>query len=518
MKIVSVEQMQTIERLADAAGLSYEAMMHHAGRGIADWIYQHIPTNPGVIGLIGSGNNGGDTIIALTWLAKWGIRTMGFLVKQRGDDPLIENYLSAGGAVVDIGNPDHLNVFQAALTPNVVVLDGILGTGLKLPLRGSLHQVMAKIYQWIENRLDLLVIAVDCPSGVDCDTGEACDVTLTADHTLTMAAMKKGLLTYPARAFAGDLHYIGIGIDDPSKYVAEELPELVEQNFVREMFPARPGSGHKGTFGTSLVIAGSAAYTGAAYLAGKSAYRAGCGLVHMGALPDVHLSLSGRFIEAVWTVLPEVGGAYDPQGVDVLINTFHTVESIIIGPGWGLRETNIQFLQRLLQSIPKQIPLLIDADALKLLTKLDRWWTLLPDQAVLTPHPGEMAVLTGLKIEEIQADRWSLARDFAHRWDVNLVLKGAMTVIASPEDGLFVSPISDAALATAGSGDVLSGVIGGLMAQGVKAHEACVLGVWVHGNAGRLARENVCTDLSVTALDILEGLPEAFVKAKEAGD
>lgn len=517
MKIVSVEQMQAIERAADASGVSYEMMMKNAGRGIANWITRNVPHRQGVIGLVGAGNNGGDTLIALTWMAKWGLRTQAFLIKENGNDALLEDYLSFGGAVVDISRNDRLDLFDAALIPGVVVLDGILGTGFRLPLRRSLYNVMVNVHKRLENRSDLLIIAVDCPSGVDCDTGDVSAATIPAAHTLTMAAMKQGLLSHPARSFAGDLHYIDIGIGDPSAFTKDGLPEMIDPSVIRDLFPQRPDSGHKGTFGTCLVIAGSAPYTGAAYFAGKAAYRMGCGLVHMGVVRDVHRFLAGRLLEAVWTVIPDVDGAFDPGGLSALRNALQSAKAIAIGSGWGLNESNILFLTNLLQYLPPSTPLLIDADALKLLVNLKQWWSLLPDQVVLTPHPGEMSVLTGLETSEIQSNRWEIASEYAKLWRVNLVLKGALTVIACANGKMFINPVSDPALATAGSGDVLTGVIGGLMAQGVPAEYASVLGVWIHANSGKIARDNFKTDMSVTALDILDYLPGAIVKAKEAG-
>jgi ADP-dependent NAD(P)H-hydrate dehydratase / NAD(P)H-hydrate epimerase len=517
MKIVTVEQMQAIERSADAAGGSYETMMQNAGRGIADWVYQNIYDWQSVIGLVGSGNNGGDTIIALNCLAKRGIRTIAFLVKDRRDDPLLDEYVLNGGAVVDLSGHKNFEVFQAALVQGTVVLDGILGTGLKLPLRGSLQVVMANMRKLLKKRLDLLIIAVDCPSGVNCDTGEVSEVTVAADHTLTMAAMKQGLLHHPARAFAGDLHYIGIGIDDLSEHLSADFPIMIDQVVIKANYPQRPDGGHKGTFGTCLVLAGSEPYIGAAYLTGKSAYRAGCGLVNMAAIKDVYHRISGSLIEAVWTLLPDLSGAYDPKGVDILHRVMSTADAMVVGPGWGQNDQNTIYLEVLLQAMPKKLPTLFDADGLKLLSQLDHWWTLLPEYSVLTPHPGEMAVLTGLEIDQIQSNRWEIARHYAELWNVVLVLKGAMTVIAAPAEDVHINPISDAALATAGSGDVLSGVIGGLMAQGVPAFGASVLGVWTHAQAGVLASRKLGTDLSVTALDILDCLADAFVKAKEAG-
>lgn len=518
MEIVTVEQMLTIERSADAGGLSYDQMMHNAGQGIAEWVYQHLACKPGVIGLVGSGNNGGDTIIALTCLATWGVRTIAFLVKPRGEDALLDRLRLHGGAVIDISDNMNFDVLQASLIPGVVVLDGILGTGLKLPLRGRLHELMVKIHACLENRLDVRKIAVDCPSGCDCDTGEVSDVTIPVEHTLTMAAMKQGLLHHPARAYSGDLHWIGIGIDDISEHITEELPTMIDLELIGALLPKRPESGHKGTFGTCLVLSGSVPYTGAAYLTGKSAYRAGCGLVHMATGQAIQRALAGELIEAVWTILPNIEDGYDSQGVGILEHVLSRVDAMVLGPGWGLSDYNTSFLDALLGKLPHELPILLDADGLKMLSKLDRWWTRLPKHAILTPHPGEMSVLTGLSIDEIQSDRWAVALAYAQRWNQIVVLKGAVTVIASPEGGIFVNPTSNPALATAGSGDVLSGLIGGLLAQGVPALSASILGVWIHGTAGEIAGKMVGTDFGTTAVDILDCLPKAMVTAKEAGE
>lgn len=517
MKIVSVKQMQTIEKAADAAGLSYEKMMLNAGRGIAEWVYQRLNLMKGVIGLVGSGNNGGDTLIALSELSKRGARTFAFLAKQRHDDPLIEDYALSGGVLIDLSQNGGMDRLKAALSPGVVILDGILGTGLKLPIRGDLHDVMGHIQNLIKNCPDTLLIAIDCPSGVDCDSGEVSDVTFSAKDTLCMAAIKQGLLKHPAMSTAGNLHLIDIGLAETSVSSMNELPEMIDLRFIKENLPTRPDTGHKGTFGTCLVVAGSAAYTGAAFLTGNAAYRSGCGLVNIGTISSVHKSLSGKLIEAIWTVLPDVDGSYEPRGVDLLRDTLTKTQSLVVGPGWGVHGQNEMFLRKLLGAIPKGLPALFDADGLKLLSRLDHWWGLLPTHSILTPHPGEMSILTGLDIREIQANRWAIAVEYAKLWGVVVLLKGAVTVIGTPKGELYVNPVSDSALATAGSGDVLSGVIGGLMAQGVMVEEAAVIGAWLHAQAGIAARKNIGTDISVTATDILNSIGKAFIKAIEAG-
>jgi hydroxyethylthiazole kinase-like uncharacterized protein yjeF len=513
MKVVSVEEMKAVEKHADADGISYDRMMQNAGRGVADWILEHALTHRGVIGLVGSGNNGGDTLVALTLLSQRGIRTNVFIVRQRMDDPLISAYISSGGAVIDISQEMNLEVLQATLIPGAVLLDGILGTGLRLPIREDLHGIMTRISKLVKNRSDALKIAVDCPSGVDCNTGEVSDATIHADHTLCMAAIKQGLLKPPSRSYCGEIHGIDIGINESSGHLLSECPEMLDAEFVKTNLPERPDTGHKGTFGTCMVIAGSRPYTGAAFLSGKGAYRAGCGLVHIATTQPVYESLAGQLVEAVWTVLPNLGEGYNPQGVTMLAENMQNIDAVVVGPGWGLHKESADFLEGLLKVIPGDMPALFDADGLKLLSRVKHWWTLLPEHTVLTPHPGEMSILSGLEIHEIQANRWEIAEEYAERWGVVMVLKGAVTVIAEPGGRVFINPTSSSSLATAGSGDVLSGLIGGLLAQHVPSSKAAAAGVWLHAQAGLFAAYRRDDEASVTAKDILDGLspdPDPF--------
>lgn len=516
MKIVSVAEMQAIERIADSRGLSYKQMMINAGNGIANWILAYISINKGVIGLVGSGNNGGDTLIAVTELAKRGARTTAFLVKKRQGDPLIDSYLHAGGSIIDLTQPENIKYLKAVLIPGVVVLDGILGTGLRLPIRGALLDRMADIKNTIENGQGARVVAVDCPSGVNCDTGEASEAVIRANDTLCIAAVKKGLLKPPGRLKAGHFHLVDIGIQDLSEFHPELLDEMMDSTLVTGKLLQRSDFGHKGTFGTCMVVAGTPSFAGAAFLAGKAAYLSGAGLVHMVTHPVVHYALAGRAIEAVWTILPSVKDGFDPDGVESLIPKLSQADALVLGPGWGLSDQTGEFLDRLLSVIPPELPTLIDADGLKLLSRLKSCWGRLPQHTVLTPHPGEMAIMTGLPIEEIQSHRWEIAQTYAKRWDVTLVLKGAITVVATPEGRRFINPVSDSALATAGSGDVLAGMIGGLMAQGINSVDASMAGVYVHSRAGVLARKIFGSSTSVTALDILMRTPYAFAEMKKA--
>lgn len=514
MKIVSVAQMKTIEQAANETGIAYETMMINAGSGIAEWVLNHLDATRGVVGLVGSGNNGGDTLIALTKLGERGFRTLAFTVRPRDKDPMVKAYKGVGGMVIDLAEADNLSYLNAALIPGAVLLDGILGTGFNLPLRGSLMALMTQIRSAVQNHPKIQVIAVDCPSGVDCDSGESATQCLKAQYTLTMAAAKQGLLHEPANYLAGDIHLVDIGIGAIEQYISYPLPVLIDHDLVSSLLPRRPETGHKGTFGTCLVVAGTRHYTGAAFLAGKAAYRAGCGLVNVATLPEVRESLSGKLIEAVWTILPEKDHGYDPSGADILRQYIEKADSLVIGPGWGLQAVNQEFMISLMSIMPDDMPTLIDADGLKLLAGIDHWWQKVPEQTVLTPHPGEMAHLTGLSIDEIQTNRWAVAIKYASDWGVTLVLKGALTVIAMPNGEMVISPISDSALGTAGSGDVLTGVIGGLLAQGMNARDSALAGVWLHGRAGIHAHQNHGDPTSVTALDILNALPAAIRDTK----
>ena len=218
------------------------------------------------------------------------------------------------------------------------------------------------------------------------------------------------------------------------------------------------------------------------------------------------MALAGKLIEAVWTVLPEQEGGYDPGGIDLVAPLFNKANSVVIGPGFGLGKSNISFIESLIHVIPSEFPILLDADGIKLLSHIKDWWKLIPKNTVLTPHPGEMSVLTGLSIANIEKNRWEITSEYAQMWGVSLVLKGAMTVIGLPDGQIYINPVGDSALATAGSGDVLSGIIGGLMAQGMSSEKAALLGVWHHAKTGQSAHQEIGRAEGVTALDILDNV------------
>ena len=513
IKYMSVAEMVAIEKEADASGHSYAQMMEHAGFGLAEAIieyYDHL-SDEGILGLIGSGNNGGDTLVALAHLSEWGWRASAYIVRPRpSDDPLVERLSQAGGEVYRIEEDADFQRLGELLARRAVFMDGVLGTGIRLPLRGEIAEVLEFTRRALGEKDESHVVAVDCPSGVDCDTGERATECIPAEITVTMAAIKRGLLMFPAAELVGEIRVVGIGLGEGGEYPQawHKVKRFVpDREWVRQYMPARPLFAHKGTFGTALVVAGSINYTGAALLAGEAAYRIGAGLVSLAVPRLLHTSLAGLFPEATWLPLPHELGVIAAEAAEDVKDNLERVTAVLIGPGFGLKATTLAFMERLLpKDYGRLPPAVIDADGLKLLARLEDWETRLDSLAVLTPHPGEMSVLTGLSTEVIQANRVEVAERFSREWGHVLVLKGAFTVIAAPDGRIAVLPIASPGLARAGTGDVLAGIIVGLRAQGMDAYQAAVAGAWIHAEAGLRAVDAMGSSAAVLAGDVLMGV------------
>ncbi|HEX9019004.1 MAG TPA: NAD(P)H-hydrate dehydratase [Anaerolineaceae bacterium] len=533
MKLVTVEEMQAIEREANERGWSYDQMMERAGQGLAEIVqsfYGYEDTSV-VVGLVGSGNNGGDTLIALEKLALEGWQAQAYLVRPRAKgDPLLARLQKAGGAIITAAEDIQREMLRGWLAEATVVLDGVLGTGVRLPLKVGVAEVLAfvKAFQPLPD-----VVAVDCPSGVDLDSGEAAEQAIKADVTVSMAAVKTGLLRFPAYGLAGTLEVVDIGLPQGLASWEKIRSETVTEETVRAILPVRPPDGHKGTFGTVGVAAGSLNFTGAAFLCSAAAYRIGAGLVQIAAPAPLHAALAGQIPEATWVLLPHELGVIAENAADVLSKHLEKVDVLLWGPGFGLEDPTAGFVRRLVEgrggkarskgigfvaaagepTSPGELalpPMVIDADGLKLMVRVDGWAAKIPPLAVLTPHPGEMAILTGLGIQQVQADRLGTAARYAREWGHVVVLKGANTVIAAPDGQVRVVPVATSALAHGGTGDVLAGMIAGLRAQGVPAFEAAVAGAWIHAQAGLLAAEQIGHEASVLAGDLIEALPEVL--------
>ena len=541
MKLVSVEQMLSFEKEADSNGLSYQKMMENAGTGLAKEIqsiaHSHSYDSEKLLGLVGPGNNGGDTLIALRKLAEQELDVTAYLI-NRGtlDDHLLVQFKNGGGKAVVCEEDLHYKLLNELIMNCEILVDGVLGTGFKLPLKSEIKLPLQNINRTIrELEIPPIVIAVDCPSGIDCNTGEVSDESIPADFTICMAAVKQGLLKLPAYEFVGELKVVDIGFTKKNSSFLSVKHRVADEGLIKTFSVERPLDAHKGTFGTALIVAGSLKYTGAALLAGKAAYRVGVGLVTLGVPTPLHGYLAGHIPEATWLLLPHEMGALAGSGASVLMKNFEKTDALLIGCGLGIDDTTydlietvlcnssktiknqgrIGFVQNTDSSIAKQNfkipPLVIDADGLNLLAKIPNWKKILPDNSILTPHPGEMETLTGVTIEKIQTNRLSVAEHFAKEWKQIIVLKGAFTIIAAPDGSTTTIPVATPALARAGSGDVLAGMIVGFRAQGMDAYNAAIAGAWYHARAGLLAAESMSGSASVIAGDIIDAISAALI-------
>ncbi|MGA9399116.1 MAG: NAD(P)H-hydrate dehydratase [Anaerolineaceae bacterium] len=519
MKLVSVEEMKAIEAAANSSGLSYATLMKNAGEGVGRWVDSH--PDPGrdhsVLGLIGSGNNGGDTLVALTFLSTKGWKSTGCLVRPRPvDDPLVTGFLQAGGVLLQLDDDPGYTELSSLLKGVSVLLDGILGTGTRLPLDPLIAGVLDFVgKELIANHSKPMAVAIDCPSGVDCHDGAAATETIHADVTLTMAAAKLGMFTFPAYEYVGTVVPVDIGLSDSEGQLGAIKRQVIDDEFVRHALPERRLDSHKGDFGTALLLVGSEQYTGAALLAGEAAYRVGAGLVIMGVVKQVRAAIAGLLPEVTWIVLPDAGGYLAAEAAGIVLGNIERANVVLAGCGWGLQDETHEFLHELLPGCVSRFPpMVVDADGLKLLARIGAWQSALPVGSVLTPHPGEMAILSGMTSEEVQEDRLGLAERSAKAWNQVVVLKGALTVVAAPDGQTAILPFATPALARAGTGDVLAGMIAGLMAQGVGGFTAACAGAYLHGRTGIAAAEDMGNTASVLAGDLLIYLPGEISRIK----
>lgn len=536
MKLVSVAEMIAIEKAANSKGLSYEMMMENAGANLARIVtssFSHVKSKR-AFGLVGKGNNGGDTLIGLSRMAEQGWEVCAYLVGKRNNrDEIVKSFVKSGGKIIIEVEDNRHTRLKALIKEYPLLLDGLLGTGISLPLRAPITKVLRDTKDTVE-KMDIrpMIIAVDCPSGVNCDSGEVADDCLYADLTVCMAAVKMGMLRLPAFAYLGELHLASIGLPAGLKSWKSIKRIVADATLIKEQLPARPLDAHKGTFGTAMVVAGSLNYTGAALLAGKAAYRIGAGLVNLAVPSPLHAALSGHLPEATWLILPDQEGVIAENAAKLLLNNLNNVSALLIGPGFDLEETTKKFIEYLLSSKSKNIsssfglieaanndkkmemnklpPMVVDADGLKLLAQIESWETLLPSTSILTPHPGEMAILTGRAKGEIQENRLKIVEQFAKDWGHVVVLKGAFTLIASPEGHTCIIPVATPALARAGTGDVLAGMITGLLAQGLDPYAAAYTGAWLHAQAGLNVEIRMGGATSILAGDLLEEIPNVL--------
>lgn len=521
LSVLTIDQMRALEADADQNGYPYDRMMQDAGGCVAELAAQrardHFDSPVRVTVLVGSGGNGGDGLIAAVRLRQLlpDSQVRALLQTRREDDPLVEAALSAGVFVAYSEDDRDGRVIRQMVGSADLLIDAVLGFGARLPVKGEAQRILRFARQALNERANARqarplntptaggqvqrppkqwVIAVDCPSGLDLDTGAADAYTLTADDSITFFAAKPGHLTGAGVSKVGQVHVAPLDLPESIRIDKRTAISLLDNEAMRDLLPDRPLDGHKGTFGKLAVLGGSDAMPGAAGLSARAAYRAGAGWVAVATTPQATHALQTHLLEAVWW--PAVPDAERLADLDALI----------VGPGLGDGAHAAEVLRTALASAR---PLVIDASGLTAWAALPDRPTLPPD-AILTPHPGEMATLLGQTTAEVQADRIGAAQRGAQAWGCVVVLKGAHTVIAAPNGKTALSPFKTDALAKAGTGDVLAGVIGALRAAGLPAYDAARLGVYLHGLSGVIAAEQAGHAVGVLASGVADAIPLAW--------
>ena len=516
MKIVTVEEMRGLEAASVSSGVNMDTLMENAGLAVANEVRKALGTIAGsrVLVLVGPGNNGGDGLVTARHLQRWGALVTGYLVLPRPEgDPKLDQARELGVSFLSASEDPALGVLDGVLTRSSLVMDAVLGTGRMRPLDGVVREVMLRLSAARKDNPELTVMALDVPTGMDADTGDVDPACPQADVTVTFGYPKTGHFQFPGAGKLSRLEVVDIGI--PSNLAQDIKLELLTGEWVGAKLPPRPLDAHKGTFGHALVVAGSPSYVGAAYLAAEGAARVGPGLVTLASPKGIYPILASKLTEVVHMPLPDdQDGGFHPEAAELIKGELHNYSSLLVGCGFGLGEGLTEFLRRLLLAEPQpSLPVVIDADGLNNLSKIDGWWGKLKSPAVLTPHPGEMSTLTGVATPEIQATRTETALEWSARWGKVVVLKGVHSVIASPGGGCWVSPFANPGLASGGTGDVLTGIIAGLMAQGLSPEDAAGCGVYLHGAAGEEVREGL-GDAGTVAGDLVGALPGVMKSLK----
>ncbi|MBF0448284.1 MAG: NAD(P)H-hydrate dehydratase [Magnetococcales bacterium] len=512
MKLLSSDEMRRADqRTIEEIGLPGLVLMENAGAATTQLLKNRfLPwADKRIIILAGAGNNGGDGFVIARRLLQSGAQVSLLLFGQRNrltpDAHLhADVFANLGGHIKEITEAGQLSGFPTQLAHAGLVVDALFGTGLHRPIEGHIATTIQQI-----NQQNIPVLAVDLPSGVCADSGKILGCALKADWTVTFAAEKRGHRLYPGAACCGEIITVPIGI--PDSFIAIETHKVARNQVDDLIIPPRYSTGHKGHFGHLLIVGGSLGKEGAATLTGLGALRTGPGLVTIATPQEAHPAIAAQLLEAMTLPLPPVrdGEELGQLWSNTLINSSIDPSALAIGPGLGTNASLFKLIQTLGNHWP-ECPLILDADGLNLMAQngagrpsltFDR-----SGPIILTPHPGEMARLLKISASEIQDNRLGIAREHANKWQVWLVLKGADTIIAAPDGRAWINDTGNSGLASGGSGDLLTGVIAGLLTQGWPVESSVRAGVWLHGQAADETAQTQGGEAGLLAHDLLPAL------------
>jgi len=516
MRVATAREMAAIDRATIDGGVPGEELMERAGREIVRALldlFPEIAPPAGVAICCGKGNNGGDGLVMARLLDNLGFAVRVLLLGLPEDlsPGARRNHdrLPPGVAVVSVPPEEWADRWRALCADCDLAVDAVFGTGITPPV-GAAHAALFAAFA----ELPIPVLAVDVPSGVAGDSGRVDPIAVRADATVTVGLPKLGLLLPPGRDHVGELAVVDIGFD--AGLVREHTADRhwLPPGELAALLPPRPTDGHKYRFGTVLVVAGSRAYGGAAALAGLGALRSGAGLVAVAAPAPLETALRATLPEALVTALPATpAGTIAPLGREEAERLLARRHAVAVGPGLGDDPSTDAWAVEFLAGLA--LPAVVDADALSACARLGREPRFGGREVVITPHAGELARLAGVRPADVERRRLELAPELARRWNAVLLLKGSPSVVATPDGALAINGSGHDALAHGGTGDVLTGLVGGLLAQGCPARDAAVLGAWLHGRAGEIAAAGR-SRRAVLAREVADALPEAFADLEAA--
>ncbi|MBI5299163.1 MAG: NAD(P)H-hydrate dehydratase [Deltaproteobacteria bacterium] len=481
MLLVTSQQSQALDRFSEDAGVSIQTLMQKAGVQIAATLEKNINSKADhLVFFVGKGNNGGDGLVA------------GDILSQKGFQTIV------------VRNEEDLKNQKEKFKKVCWIVDGLLGTGIKGEVRGWMHDAI----EWI-NHSGKKVLSIDIPSGLSADKGIPLGVAVKADKTVCLGFVKLGVVLYPGLEFAGEVSCVDIGIPKDAVRSAALNYHLLEPSDFEKILKPRPKNCHKKDFGHVLVIAGSRGMPGAGFLSSQACLRVGAGLVTYALPSKAFEKFESDFSEVMVQEIPDEGkGFFTLKSVETVLKLCEKKDAVVLGPGLGRAPETVEFVQKIVNQIP--CPLILDADGLYGISTLPSLLKKRPASTVLTPHPGEMATLLGWQTQEVQKTRIAVTLDAAKLWQCSVLLKGFRSLVALKNGDLYVNPTGNPGMATAGMGDVLSGVIGGLVAQGADAELATLAGVYLHGFAGDLAVKEQ-GEKGLIASDVLRYLPKAIL-------
>jgi len=512
LRIVTAGEMKALDMAAmKEYGIAGLVLMENAGRQVAEVVRQVLGEvrDRVVTVFIGKGNNGGDGLVAARHLLNLGaevkVLALDDVKNITGDAAVnLAIWQKMGQKIYSVQHGDGINIVRLILMNTDLIVDAIYGTGF----RGKVNEKVGRIIE-VLNGSGKPIIAVDIPTGLEADSGRVKGPCIQAVRTVTFGLPKLGLILEPGVDYTGKLHIADISI--PAHLVEKSAPHryLITAELVREWLPPRPSGAHKGNFGRVLVVAGSRGMTGAACLAGDSALRTGAGLVTVAVPETLHDIMEVKLTEVMTVPLPDTGaGVLSEEAGQVILTNLGKADVLAVGPGLSTAPEVVALLKELLSSV--RVPCVLDADALNAIEGGE----ILKEvrtPVVISPHPGEMARLMGISVREVQEDRLEVAARAATAWNVVVLLKGARTVVAAPSGAIYINPTGNPGMATGGSGDVLTGTVASLIAQGLEPSRAAAAGAYIHGLAGDLAAGEKGM-AGLVAGDILSALPAAIHK------